>query len=92
MTCVTPSENFFEGDRAGCFAKLLYIFDRRIDLLLPRMRVGYDELRASCRLPIGRFDQSICAQSAKVNRCGLDDAAAAGSCYRSGRGWLSSVE
>ena len=42
MTCVTPSENFFEGDRVRCFAKLLYIFDRLIDLLLPLMRLGYD--------------------------------------------------
>ena len=38
MTCVTPSKNFFEGDRARCLAKLLYIFDRLIDLRLPLMR------------------------------------------------------
>ena len=42
MTCVTPSENFFDGDRARCFAKLLYIFDRLVDLLLPLMRLGDD--------------------------------------------------
>ena len=42
MTCVTPSENFFDGDRARCFAKLLYIFERLIDLLLPPMHLGDD--------------------------------------------------
>jgi hypothetical protein len=42
VTCVTPSENFFDGDLACCFAKLLYIFDCLVDLLLPPMRLGYD--------------------------------------------------
>ncbi len=42
MTCVTPSENFFDGHRACCFAKLLYIFDRLIDLLLPLICLGDD--------------------------------------------------
>ena len=37
MTCVTPGKNFFDGDRACCFAKLLDIFDRLIDFLLPQM-------------------------------------------------------
>jgi hypothetical protein len=42
MTCVTPSENFFDGDRACCFAKLLYIFDCLVDLLLPLICLGDD--------------------------------------------------
>jgi hypothetical protein len=37
MTCVTPSENLFECNGACVFAKLLYIFNRLIDFLLPKM-------------------------------------------------------
>ena len=42
MTCVAPGKNFFDGDRACCFAKLLDVFDRLVDLLLPLMRLGDD--------------------------------------------------
>jgi hypothetical protein len=56
MTCVTPSENFFDGDRAGCFAKLLYIFDCLVDLLLPLMRLGDD---ASDRLAMPGDDDGL---------------------------------
>ena len=48
MTCVTPGKNFFDGDRACCFAKLLDIFDRLIDFLLPQMRLR-GTIRATAR-------------------------------------------
>ena len=39
VTCVTPGENFLDGDSACYFTKLLDIFDRLIDFLLPQMRL-----------------------------------------------------
>ncbi len=71
MTCVTPSENFFDGDRACCFAKLLYIFYCLIDLLLPLMRLGDD---ASDRPAMSGDDDGLAAldlveQLGKVGLC-----------------------
>jgi hypothetical protein len=40
MTCVTPGKDFFDGDRACCFAKLFDVVDRPIDFLLPKMCLG----------------------------------------------------
>ena len=40
MACVTPSENFFEGNRARLFAKFLDVFNSLIDFLSPAMRLG----------------------------------------------------
>jgi hypothetical protein len=37
MACVTPSEDFFEGNGTCVFAKFLDVFDRLIDFLLPKM-------------------------------------------------------
>ena len=50
MTCVTPSENFLDGHRACRFAKLLDVFDRLINFLLPQLRLG-DNSRDSAAMP-----------------------------------------
>jgi hypothetical protein len=39
MACMTPSKNFFEGNRACAFAKFLDVLDSLIDFPLPAVRL-----------------------------------------------------
>jgi hypothetical protein len=58
MARVTPSKNFFEGDRACMLAKLLDVFNSLIDFLLPTTRLRDDSRDG---LPVPGDDDGLTA-------------------------------